>query len=648
MTTTTTAVDDLVAFLSILFPGETGVTEARALPSTARTFVPLGAVDDLLPFLHAHAGENLFVGASSRRDASGGTAAHCHELWTVFVDIDFKITPAVTFEAILAAFPLAPTLIVESSTGGRHVYWSLREPFTFPEDAAAATRLLQRLAAHFGADHASAEIARVLRLPGTYNHKREYGHPCLVRVLAVDPTRRYASSEFDEWLPAIVAAPAYLNTQPAAPVSSLVVRAPSTELPPIVPAGSRNATLYRLARSFHAHGMPSATIAAALAAVNATQCRPPLPEYEIEALIAHVITQPDRADFVPPTRGAVVEDDGLEDAPIVVAEGQRLAETGVPFLVQGLVPNLGVLGFLNAFTKVGKSTLGQQLAGAVACGLPFLDLATHATRVLLVAAEDPPSYTAFLARHLTHVPAGCLTFYRRPIRLDEAGLASLRTIVAAGQYGFVLIASWQAVVAGLLRDENDNANAVRLVEAVKAATRVTGVPWLIDSHAGKGEDQSDEADPTRAMRGASGASGAADFVLSLRYARGGPFSTQRRLSGKGRFVIYPPTLIDYQLETGTFTALGASTDTTIATTWRLIDETAGALTTVPQHATAIARAIGLTTHNRVTSSGRRAVQAALNRRPGIRAVTETRDGKVLTLYARQAEPGGAPFTEGGA
>ena len=76
----------------------------------------------------------------------------------------------------------------------------------------------------------------------------------------------------------------------------------------------------------------------------------------------------------------------------------------------------------------------------------------------------------------------------------------------------MLIASWQAVVRGLVKDENDNAGAVQIVERVKLATRETKIPWLIDAHSGKGEDQADEADPSKAMRGASAAAGAADYT----------------------------------------------------------------------------------------------------------------------------------------
>ena len=50
-----------------------------------------------------------------------------------------------------------------------------------------------------------------------------------------------------------------------------------------------------------------------------------------------------------------------------------------------------------------------------------------------------------------------------------------------GNYGLVLISSWQAIVRGLIRDENDNAGAVRVVEDVKAAARLTRIPWPLPS-----------------------------------------------------------------------------------------------------------------------------------------------------------------------
>lgn len=326
----------------------------------------------------------------------------------------------------------------------------------------------------------------------------------------------------------------------------------------------------------------------------------------------------------------------LVDASIVAEKGRALDAAGVEYLVDDIVPAYGMLGKLVAFAKVGKTSLGLALGAAVATGQHFLDRPTLKKRVLFICAEDPPEYTEWLARHL-QLPPDAATFYQNGIRLNDAGLAAIAGTVKAGGYGLVLIASWQAVVRGLIRDENDNAGGVNVVEHVKAFTRQTGIPWLIDAHSGKGEDQGDDADPSRAMRGASAAAAAADYTLSLRYEKS-PFSSRRRLSGKGRFVNFPPLLLDYDDRDGTYTVLGSAKNTTIETTWRLIVET-GALSTIPQSAAAIARKAGLIGKTgRVTSTGWRQVQDALRKRDGIRITRETRRGQPTTLYSRMETP----------
>ncbi len=79
-------------------------------------------------------------------------------------------------------------------------------------------------------------------------------------------------------------------------------------------------------------------------------------------------------------------------------EGQHLATEGVRFVVEDMVPDYDMLGMLVAYTKIGKTTLAQAMAAAVAMGRPFLDRETTQKRVLAVAAEDPPEYVAWLAR----------------------------------------------------------------------------------------------------------------------------------------------------------------------------------------------------------------------------------------------------------
>jgi hypothetical protein len=188
-----------------------------------------------------------------------------------------------------------------------------------------------------------------------------------------------------------------------------------------------------------------------------------------------------------------------------------------------------------------------------------------------------------------------------------------------------------------VKDENDNAGAVCVVEGVKIAARATGVPWLIDAHAGKGEDQADDADPSRAMRGASAAAGAADFTLSLRYANGA-FGTQRKLSGRGRFVNLEPLTIDFDTTTSTYRVVADSgKDAASETTWQLICEM-GALTTEPRSAATIAKAIGMVaTNGQPTLTHKRHIGKALAGRPEVLRSEESRRGGKTMLYRRAPE-----------
>jgi hypothetical protein len=337
------------------------------------------------------------------------------------------------------------------------------------------------------------------------------------------------------------------------------------------------------------------------------------------------------ADHAPDDRALPYPPAELEDAAVVAAEGQAIAATGIRYVVHDLIPEYGMLAFLVAFAKVGKTTFGQALAAAVASGGAFLDRLTTRSRVLVLAAEDPPEYTAWLARHLT-VDPGWLTFRRKSTILTEAELQRICATVAHGRYGFVLIASWQAVIRGLLRDENDNAGAVAIVENVKAAARATGIPWLIDAHSGKAEDQDDDADPSKAMRGASAAAAAADYTLSLRYANGA-FGTQRRLSGKGRFVSFPPITLDFDPATSIYTCLGSPKDAERDTTWRLICDT-GAVDVTPKSLTDIAQACGLLQPGKkLNTTTRRRLQNALQH-PDIGRADGIRRGQKTTMYRR--------------
>ena len=96
-------------------------------------------------------------------------------------------------------------------------------------------------------------------------------------------------------------------------------------------------------------------------------------------------------DHLPADPEPGITDTELEDAVDVSRHGRAIDATGVPYVLDGIIPAYGMLGFIVAFSKVGKTTFGQALSASVAMGQPFLERTTTATRVLVLAAEDPPN-----------------------------------------------------------------------------------------------------------------------------------------------------------------------------------------------------------------------------------------------------------------
>src|SRR5262249_44395195 len=95
--------------------------------------------------------------------------------------------------AALATFPFKPTIEIETSPGHRHWWWLLKEPLdvSSQETADQVEGVLRGIADILRSDKSVAELARVLRVPGTQNVKR--GAP--VRLLRKDGPR-YNLSDF--------------------------------------------------------------------------------------------------------------------------------------------------------------------------------------------------------------------------------------------------------------------------------------------------------------------------------------------------------------------------------------------------------------------------------------------------------------------
>jgi len=124
---------------------------------------------------------DLYVGCAPRTRRHGGAEA-VESVYALWSDLDGPEAAAA-----LEDFEPAPTVVIGSGSGENlHAWWQLSRPL----EAADARRALRRLAHALKGDMRSAEPARILRPPGTFNHKSDPPRPveCLrLDVTAHDP-----------------------------------------------------------------------------------------------------------------------------------------------------------------------------------------------------------------------------------------------------------------------------------------------------------------------------------------------------------------------------------------------------------------------------------------------------------------------------
>jgi hypothetical protein len=169
---------------SAIFSHCAGLVEFRAFAgggTAGRLFCDHRDIGRIRRFMLDHREHAVYFGVATRRDTASGKLENCRHLGALFTDVDFKVTPESDARARLSRCPFPPTCTVRSG-GGLHAYWRLREPLELPDEAELAKRQLVRLATALGGDLGAAEPARVLRLPGSFNVKPEYGAPRLVEI----------------------------------------------------------------------------------------------------------------------------------------------------------------------------------------------------------------------------------------------------------------------------------------------------------------------------------------------------------------------------------------------------------------------------------------------------------------------------------
>lgn len=122
----------------------------------------------------------------------------------IYAEVDGIDTPeseANWSEWLLNDCPVRPSLIVWSG-GGLHVYWLLDAPFLLdtPENFERATVANKAMVLQIGGDTSVHDLARVLRIPGTINHKPER-NGATVDIRYWEPDETYTLEKIEAAIP---------------------------------------------------------------------------------------------------------------------------------------------------------------------------------------------------------------------------------------------------------------------------------------------------------------------------------------------------------------------------------------------------------------------------------------------------------------
>ena len=165
-------------FLKLLDPSATGFTfqtfgDDRARKKPALTRIdnsPPPARDELVKLNKQGAG--VFV-TINETDGGGRKTENITHIRAVWQEDD---------DGFNGAFPLQPSMVVETSPGHFHRYWLTADHWPADERGRADfAAVMERMVESYGSDKNAKDISRVLRLPGFLHRKGRTPH--LVRIV---------------------------------------------------------------------------------------------------------------------------------------------------------------------------------------------------------------------------------------------------------------------------------------------------------------------------------------------------------------------------------------------------------------------------------------------------------------------------------
>ena len=267
--------------------------------------------------------------------------------------------------------------------------------------------------------------------------------------------------------------------------------------------GQRNATLASYAGALRRQGVGIEPLTAALLALNATQCKPPLSESEVRSIAKSV------GQYEPAQNRPVSESWSLERL--------LMAEFPEPrWVVPSLLP--AGLSILGGRPKQGKSFLALQMALALASGGRFLDHQLDQGAALYVALEDSPRRLQGRLRSMgATITNGLSIAFEWPALNELEGIEALEAAITRDNLSLVVIDTLARAIKGRLDWDEIGAVTALLGDLQHLALAHDCCILLIDHHRKGGVMGADVIDD---VMGSSGKTAVADTIMGIYRKRG--------------------------------------------------------------------------------------------------------------------------------
>lgn len=487
-----------VTFLKSLYQHcEEGFINLRFLPSAKNLFIPLSKIDSIPAIIENHKGQNAYFGVATRIEGDGSKAGIL-QIPALLVDLDLYKLPDEKKEESRQRyknFPLKPTFVIDSG-GGRYFLWMFKEPAS-RDEIQRAEGLLKRLASYFNGDPQATDASRILRIPGSLNHK--YQHTPQVIIKDFHPERQYSPDDF-EILPQLEATEKEHK--------SSLPEGWEEELLEGVPEGERNNAITRLAGRYVGKGLSKSEALPILLDVN-SRFKPPLKEKEVETCLDSVIKTHQR-------NHPYEADDEIQDKEKRPSVNLRLTTLDDVFqyeepkyLIDPIVIE-GTVNVFGAYTGTGKSIITLSIIKSLLTRQPLWGKypVLKAGPVLLVDEETPSGFLRERVEKMgfdISLPLYFLHFQDVRLDRDDCFNALIQKIEEVKP---VLV-----VIDSLIRihrqKEDDATSMSKIVDRLRKIANSGTTLWVIHHH------KKGEGPLSQKLRGSSDIPGGVDIEYAL-------------------------------------------------------------------------------------------------------------------------------------